>query len=266
VFNAVVSLQKAFAKLIKKRKLVTTADKSPSEDTPEARLKRWLKDNYRRYQISLLSLLRHEEPSVQVASLEALMELLKSEADQATASKDPNVTTSQFDNDAYLRIMSTAVDNPRMNEHLLEKLLGYIREYDDVRYYSFGNVTQIAKNRSEKPVKGSTNDDSLAESLFAILTAIENPVPASAAEISNFHALAHPAMLSKTTLGDPSAHRRAYSTALLGFLRLRLGEGMHKKILLVLDRVTIPNMVDPNLLIDYLTAAVDAGELRGYVG
>lgn len=266
VFKSVVALEKLFKKLIKRGKLIPSAGQpkdTSSQETPDARLKKWLKDNYRKFQQSLLNLLKNKQPTIQIASLEALMNLLKAEAEQTTSLHPDH--PSQFDNDGYSRIFLAAlVDNPSLNEHLLDRLVAFVTEYDDVRYYSFGNVAQFAKNRieSKKAPASAVVDDALGNALFAILTASDTPIPSSTAEITTFWALSHPKKPTKTVT-DPSAHKRAFSQAWLSFLRLQLTGELHKKLLLVLDRMVIPNMVDPNLLIDYLTESVDSGGLFG---
>ncbi|KAI9029279.1 CBF/Mak21 family-domain-containing protein [Hyaloraphidium curvatum] len=252
-FNSVVTLERLFAKLIRKRKLVPSGAAPAKQATDEAasRLQAWLKDHYRRFQKALLALLSDPEPSVQVAALKALMELLKAESDLATAT---DAGPSRFDNDAYLRITTAVLESPNMNHHLMDCLLGFIRDYDDVRYYTYHNIEHLARSKLDS----GAAEEGLQDAIFAVLTGIDSPVPAKAADIGSFFALSHQDKPAKTVT-DPSHHRKAFSQAWLAFLRLPLDAAAHKKVLLVLDRVVIPNLVDPNLLLDYLTQAVDGG-------
>eukprot|EP00191_Tetraselmis_sp_GSL018_P021538 CAMPEP_0177578348 /NCGR_PEP_ID=MMETSP0419_2-20121207/296_1 /TAXON_ID=582737 /ORGANISM="Tetraselmis sp., Strain GSL018" /LENGTH=576 /DNA_ID=CAMNT_0019066777 /DNA_START=92 /DNA_END=1823 /DNA_ORIENTATION=- len=60
---------------------------------------------------------------------------------------------------------------------------------------------------------------------------------------------------------SPKLQRRAFSQAWLAFLRMDLPQDIHRKVLLKLPTVVIPNLTNPLLLSDFLTRMLDQSGL-----
>lgn len=251
MFKAAIALQQTFSKLIRKGKFLPGGPKDGAKGAAEE-LSKWLREQYRTYQSHLLALLQHDEPRIQLTALDALMHLLKVESSK----QQPADQYARFDNDAYLRIVRAALDNGNLNEHLQEQLLELAVAYHDLRYYTYADLATICP-KLEAP------SEQTLEAILSLLT-MDPPLPKTAAEIDTFYALT--TGKPPKTLAELPSFRKAYSQAWLAFLRLPMPVNVHKTVLLAIDSFAIPNLSDPNLLIDYLTSAVDAGGVQAVLG
>ena len=77
--------------------------------------------------------------------------------------------------------------------------------------------------------------------------------PAAAASAADTHALL-----------SLHQHRREFSTCWLAFLRRPHTATMNKRVLLTLDRNIIPHLLNPSLLIDFLTDSYNLGTMHAH--
>ncbi|XP_076836277.1 nucleolar complex protein 4 homolog isoform X2 [Brachyhypopomus gauderio] len=126
-------------------------------------------------------------------------------------------------------------------------------EMDDVRYYVMGlirtNINRVMDQNRQAVLPIYQNN------VFTLLTTIN--MPSQASEITNF-------LLKQKTQEDWKAarlkdHKRAFDQMWLIFLKYKLPTSMYKKLLVILHDSILPNMNNPTLMIDFLTAAYDVG-------
>lgn len=148
-------------------------------------------------------------------------------------------------------------------EHLLSEkenvslLISRFQEFlemDDVRYYVMSsvrdNITRVMERNKGAVIPVYQNN------VFTLLSTIN--IPSEASEMTNF------LVKQKTKHEDwkaarLKAHKRAYEQMWLVFLKYKLPGSMYKKILVILHESIMPQMSDPTLMIDFLSAAYDIG-------
>uniref|UniRef100_A0A673IBU8 Nucleolar complex protein 4 homolog n=1 Tax=Sinocyclocheilus rhinocerous TaxID=307959 RepID=A0A673IBU8_9TELE len=140
-------------------------------------------------------------------------------------------------------------------EHLLSEnedmslLISRFQEFlemDDVRYYVMSSVRDNiyrVMGRNKKAVIPVYQNN-----VFALLSTINVP-SSEASKMKNF-------LVKQECKFE---HKRAFEQMWLVFLKFKLPSNMYKKILVILHESIMPQMSDPTLLIDFLSAAYDIG-------
>ncbi|CAG8684328.1 7198_t:CDS:2, partial [Cetraspora pellucida] len=162
------------------------------------------RENYIHYVNKLCLFLSHEEPSLQVSSLNILLELLKTESIHLTTSSG----TYHFSNNHFYRVVEGLIDNENFSEHLQTEFIeNYWNKYDDLRFYFLKNAAKIInlatnsgkpKDRSgpiskKKRINERLDDvklNNLMENTFSILKNLRT-MPTDASEIKDFW-IGHP--------------------------------------------------------------------------
>ncbi|RIB26750.1 hypothetical protein C2G38_181939 [Gigaspora rosea] len=163
-----------------------------------------LRDSYIHYVNKLSLFLNHEEPGLQVPSLNILLDLLKIESIYLTTSSG----AYHFSNNHFYRIVEGLIDNENFNEHLQTEFIDkYWNKYDDLRFYFLKNAAKIINlaTNSGKPKdrsgpiskKKRTNErlddnklNNLMENTFSILENLRT-MPTDTSEIKDFW-IGHP--------------------------------------------------------------------------
>jgi U3 small nucleolar RNA-associated protein 19 len=144
-----------------------------------------------------------------------------------------------------------SIQDPIKSGALDSLLEAAVCQYGDLRFHAYDLFPAILKEAQSSP-----NFDELAARVLTILTEVEVekkfrqtlvPLPES--------------WTKKTPIKCKADHKSAYTTCWLTILALIPASSLslHKRILAVLDDAVIPSMTRPQLLIDYLTDAFNAG-------
>ncbi|CAG8757004.1 4765_t:CDS:10 [Cetraspora pellucida] len=239
------------------------------------------RENYIHYVNKLCLFLSHEEPSLQVSSLNILLELLKTESIHLTTSSG----TYHFSNNHFYRVVEGLIDNENFSEHLQTEFIEkYWNKYDDLRFYFLKNAAKIInlatnsgkpKDRSG-PISKTFEKD---EEEFDDDVGYEDDV-AHEDNVSYEDDVVYedgsvyeddmddknPSIKNSTNSKDKiphilqlSSHHRVFSDCWLALLKLPMKQESYKKILLIMHNKIIPHMLQPTMLMDYLTEAYNAG-------
>jgi U3 small nucleolar RNA-associated protein 19 len=138
------------------------------------------------------------------------------------------------------------------------ELQGSLDEFDDLRYYFYVEVAAILQ-AEELTLKQSKRASS---QLVAALLSISS-FPKTNDDLKAFY-LGQPDQISKASLKGASpfkisSHQVAFQKCWLQVLSLPQSPQQNKSVLAVLHQKIIPNMIKPQLLMDYLTDSYNAG-------
>lgn len=200
----------------------------------------------------MLENVSHESFQVKETSLCAVMKFV------ATEGKHPLQNLDWSEHYNFPRELIQA-----LVEHLLSEkedmslLISRFQEFmekDDVRYYVMSSVrysTATVMERNKKAVIPVFQNN-----VFNLLTTIN--IPNQASEMTNF-------LVQQQSKHDDwkaaklKEHKRAFEQMWLLFLKYKLPGSMYKKILVILHESILPQMSDPKLMMDFLSAAYDIG-------
>ncbi|XP_067232262.1 nucleolar complex protein 4 homolog [Chanodichthys erythropterus] len=200
----------------------------------------------------LLENIGHEAFQVKEASLCALMKFVAAEG------KHPlqNLDWSEHYN-FPMELMLALVKHLLSEKEDMSLLISRFQEFmekDDVRYYVMSsvrdNITRVMERNKRAVIPVYQNN------VFTLLSTIN--IPSQASEMTNF------IVKQETKHEDWKAarlkeHKRAFEQMWLVFLKYKLPSSMYKKILVILHESILPQMSDPTLMIDFLSAAYDIG-------
>ncbi|CAG8436646.1 6373_t:CDS:10 [Ambispora gerdemannii] len=232
-----------------------------------------IRETYIHYVNKLIDFLGHVEPGLQIPSLKILLDLLKSESAFLTFSAG----SCQFSNNHFFRVVEGLLDNENFSEPLKNEFVEkYWNVYDDLRFYFLKDAAKIinllldsgtAKDQSgpslkkrkmqEKPDSKKLNR--LMENTFSILDNLRT-MPTDESEIDGFW-IGHPAPddIKLPIILRLQEHKRVFSECWLSLLKLPMTLDSYKKILLIMHKKIIPHMLQPPLLMDFLTDSYNAG-------
>ncbi|XP_065174834.1 nucleolar complex protein 4 homolog [Sycon ciliatum] len=262
-------------------KVYLRADDSISESslTAEEKNAARLRQLYSTGLDRLQRLMLHENDDVQQAAAGALCELVKAET---TARSRPKKRKSkalqqpqrqyQFAVYTLRRVLVSLLDTTANTAVALSSVVKFL-ELDDFRFSLLKTMEMIMREKSE----GKSSTPCFVGNCFGILKAIA--MPRMECQITSFivdeeNAASEPPRKKaksaegaeerrrKELYGDPAsiaAHRRVFSSAWLSFLRLPLPSSVLVRVLNNIHTNVMPHMLNPKLLIDFLTDAYDAG-------
>ncbi|KAL7754115.1 Maturation and nuclear export of 40S ribosomal subunits interacting protein [Sorochytrium milnesiophthora] len=295
VYAAIHSLQRIFQRFLEKGTLSTTSGGSANDAkaaaTPQQHNAAWLKQVYRAYIDRLLQLLQHHaDPALQVPALKLLLTFLQPESKQLHQSSEVNT----FANALYLRILASAFVNEHWNAVLANACVEYINMFDDLRFYFYKNMVKIleqeieahaneqqpqSKSNSKKRKADSRDGASavtrlqwLSMSCFSVIEGLTS-FPKKDADLGKCFVVLDGPASQKPKKGGSEAkrqpanvvlqaamHKRAFTDFIITYLRLPyMTTPLYKKLLLLMHKKILPNLADPKLLMDFLTASYNIG-------
>ncbi|EXX70598.1 Noc4p [Rhizophagus irregularis DAOM 197198w] len=179
IHSALYALYRTFSPLLSKGELQKPKNENLERDK-KGLIKIWLRDNYVQYVNTLCNFLRHEEPGLQIPSLNILLNLLKIESTYLTSASGSH----QFSNNHYYHVVEGLIDNENFSEPLKTEFVEkYWNTYDDLRFYFLKNASLDEKSVDKL--------NSLMENTFSILENLRT-MPTDASEIDEFWT-GHPA-------------------------------------------------------------------------
>uniref|UniRef100_A0A671NUS4 Nucleolar complex associated 4 homolog n=1 Tax=Sinocyclocheilus anshuiensis TaxID=1608454 RepID=A0A671NUS4_9TELE len=163
---------------------------------------------------------------------------------------------------ALMKFVAAEGKHPLQNLDLIEhysfprELLRFqeFLEMDDVRYYVMSSVRDNiyrVMGRNKKAVIPVYQNN-----VYTLLSTIN--VPSHGSKITHF-LVKQAYKPEEWKVAKLKEHKRAFEQMWLLFLKFKLPSSMYKKILVILHESIMPQMSDPTLLIDFLSAAYDIG-------
>ncbi|XP_043076760.1 nucleolar complex protein 4 homolog [Puntigrus tetrazona] len=200
----------------------------------------------------LLENISHEAYQVKEASLCALMKFVAAEGKHPLQNLDLNEHYS-FPRELLRTLMERLLSTKEDMSLLISRFQEFL-EKDDVRFYVMSsvrvNISRVMDRNKKAVIPVYQNN------VFALLSTIN--VPSHGPKIQNF-LVKQAYKPEEWKAAKVQEHKRAFGEMWLLFLKYKLPSSMYKKILVILHESIMPQMSDPTLLIDFLSAAYDIG-------
>ncbi|KAJ5114463.1 hypothetical protein NUU61_000222 [Penicillium alfredii] len=232
-----VSLCRVFTRLIAAGNLTETSRAAENEKIVVA----WLKERCLEYQRALMAIMRQADSASQITALTLGMRLVKERTTHLPGA-DNNVWSSGLFKD----IFEAVVEAPAGEDLRSEFVSKFVKEYEDVRYHTFGQISEYAA------VKRSSN---VLETLIAILSACDE-VPAADHEFENFYTQVD---TKNKRMASVNSHKKRAQEAWLAILRNNLSQSQRKSLLRIMVHNIEPWFNRPELLMDFLTDSYNVG-------
>uniref|UniRef100_A0A8C1ZYR1 Nucleolar complex associated 4 homolog n=1 Tax=Cyprinus carpio TaxID=7962 RepID=A0A8C1ZYR1_CYPCA len=198
----------------------------------------------------LLENIGHKAFQVKETSLCALMKFVAAEGKHPLQNLDEHYNFPR-------ELLQTLVEHLLSEKEDMSLLISRFQEFlemDDVRYYVMSSVRDNiyrVMGRNKKAVIPVYQNN-----VFTLLSTIN--VPSEASKMKHF-LVRQDYKLEQWKVAKLKEHKRAFEQMWLVFLKFKLPSNMYKKILVILHESIMPQMSDPTLLIDFLSAAYDIG-------
>ncbi|XP_065829232.1 nucleolar complex protein 4 homolog [Oscarella lobularis] len=232
----------------------------------ESAYETWIREKYRVCLRRFFELTNHENSSLRKLSFESLLKVCIEEG----RALSQEIYTFPVETFQFIVRSATHYDATGDLIQILEENL----RYDDVRYHTLRELKNVIEIEMEK---GSGGSVSFVTNCFRLLQSVE--MPSSGSDLTAFligsppgegecavgtrkkrravaRKLAKPVQDKVTVLLE---HRRSFGDAWLAFLRFPLPSSVYKRVLVSLHKTVMPHLVDPKVLIDFLTDSYNIG-------
>ncbi|KAH8692180.1 putative ribosome biogenesis protein Noc4 [Talaromyces proteolyticus] len=236
-----VSLCRVFCRLIAGGDLQQSSRAAEQEQIIVA----WLKERLQEYQAFLLKTIRHSDSSSQITSLTLSMRIISTRATHIPEAEIQAWTTGLFS--SVFEALVEAEDGQGVRTEFVEK---FMKEYDDVRFYTFQKIsTYAAENRPAETI----------EVLIWILSQCDSTIPQDHTFTSFYGKTPSAQKAQKNPLLSVNGHKRRAQEAWLAILRNNLSESQRKALLKKITHTIAPWFFRPELLMDFLTDSYNSG-------
>ncbi|KAF4213021.1 hypothetical protein CNMCM8980_000153 [Aspergillus fumigatiaffinis] len=232
-----VSLCRVFSRLMALGNLTETSRAAENEKIIVA----WLKERCREYQKALISILREADPSSQVTALTLCMRILNERATHL-----PGDDTQVWLSGLFKNVFEAVVEAKNGQALRSEFLDQFAKAYEDVRYYTFVQVSDYAETKRSSEV---------LDVLISMLSECDN-VPGPEHKFENFY--------TKTSkqnkkLLSVNSHKKQAQNTWLAILQNNLSHTQRKTLLRNMVYTIEPWFNRPELLMDFLTDSYNVG-------
>jgi U3 small nucleolar RNA-associated protein 19 len=219
------------------------------EDAPENVTARWIRKNFDKLVDKLCEMMQTEASQrVIIAAIKAVMDFFKS-LSLANSRRSTGLTV---DNELLLKVLKTICSLDQENAAVQAFIKFYFMEYDDMRFYSFRNMTLLFNGLAENKLSFIVN----AGTVFGMLSEIEE-IPE---ELGSFFVSSEDIPVKETSNAASSkSHKKAYTEAWISFLKLPLSPSLYRKVLSIVHTHLLPLMSDPRQLHGFLTDSYNQG-------
>ncbi|KAJ5124905.1 CCAAT-binding factor [Penicillium bovifimosum] len=232
-----VSLCRVFSRLIAGGNLTESSRAAENEKIVVA----WLKERCIDYQNALVAIMREADASSQIAALTLSMRIVKERLAHLPGAEN-NVWSTGFFKDIFAAIVEAQNGQDLQSEAVTK----FVKEYEDVRYYTFAQIVDYAST--------SRSPETL-EILIKILQTCDQ-VPGAEHKFENFYAKRD---TKNKRLGSANAHKKQAQEAWLAILRNNLSQSQRKSLLRMMVHNIEPWFNRPELLMDFLTDSYNVG-------
>ncbi|KAH0607570.1 uncharacterized protein H6S33_002604 [Morchella sextelata] len=244
--TSAVSLCRVFCRLMANGSLL----RKKSHDAAQSTILEWLKDRYKDYTKELSALIAHEDPAVQTTALTLYMRLVKEDG----AHMKPAGDEYYFPQMLFGKLMRALLYSEHLDDAVKQEFTSkYLNAHDDIRYAFYTAVSAlIAEAPTPTPV--------FIASVLALLLTLENVPTADAPLLGSTYTTAPaPSAQKQPPIHAKPTHRKLLQETWLATLRLPLTKDQIKTILAVMSIRIVPCFTRPQLLMDFLVDAYDAG-------
>ncbi|GLI76077.1 maturation and nuclear export of 40S ribosomal subunits interacting protein [Penicillium ochrochloron] len=233
-----VSLCRVFSRLMAAGNLSESSRDAENEKIVVA----WLKERCLEYQRALLSIIREADTTSQVTALTLSMRLVKEYITHISGA-DSSIWSGFFKD--IIEALVEAQDGEEVRAEFVAK---FMKEYEDIRYQTFGQIAEYAAARRKSDT---------IEILISLLSACDE-APSSDHEIDVEKFFAKPEPNNKR-LRTVHGHKRRAQDAWLAILRNNLSQAQRKALLRIMVHTIEPWFTRPELLMDFLTDSYNEG-------
>ncbi|KAJ5306816.1 hypothetical protein PENANT_c003G03701 [Penicillium antarcticum] len=231
-----VSLCRVFSRLIAGGNLTESTRAAENEKIVVA----WLKERCLEYQNALLAIMREADGTSQITALTLSMRLIKERVAHIPGSESTIWSTGFKD---ILQAVVEARNGQDLQSEFVNK---FMKEYDEVRYYTF---TQMAEYAATK------RSSAILEILITMLESCDE-VPAAEHKFETFYANRD---IKNKRLSSVHSHKKQAQEAWLAILRNNLSQAQRKGLLRMMVHNIEPWFTRPELLMDFLTDSFNVG-------
>ncbi|KAL1253185.1 hypothetical protein QQF64_017878 [Cirrhinus molitorella] len=199
----------------------------------------------------LLENIGHEVFQVKEASLGALMKFVAAEGKHPLEKPDP-CEEYYFPKELLKKLVDRLLSEKEDMSLLISRFQEFL-EMHDVRYYVMSSIRYSILKVLQK-----TKNDVIPvyqNNVFTLLSNINIPIQGPKMTTFLFEQDKH----EEWKVAKVKEQKRSYEQTWLLFLKFKLPRNMYKKILVIIHETIIPQMSNPTLLIDFLSAAYDVG-------
>lgn len=261
----VSSLFKIFGKLLKKNQLRSFPTMTPAQQ----KVTDWLGERYTEFKDTLFEVIKKSRnDTLQALSVQIIFRLIKIEN-----------TYYALDEIFFPKLLLLGLfeallfaDETSQVDIAIEEVMDkYIIEYDDIRYYFMNLVDDLLVDLLVEKKKLQDDSDPGFKSraaaasvrLFDILSKIASLFPDTDDQVNNFYLEIPKKYVNPTRLiSSPlrlSSHKTVFQKCWLSAFKLPVSYDQYKAVLQILHKSIIPNMIQPQMLLDFLTNAYDVG-------
>ncbi|KAJ5936624.1 hypothetical protein N7466_003074 [Penicillium verhagenii] len=230
-----VSLCRVFSRLMAAGTFAESSHAAENEKIVAA----WLKERSLEYQRALVAIMREADSTSQITALTLSMRLIKERITHIPGAENIVWSTNFRD---ILEAVVGGRDNQDLQTELITK---FLKEFEDVRYYAFWQISEYAATRRSSEV---------LDSLVTMLVACDD-VPNQDHKFKKFFT---PPGKNKKLISATS-HKKRAQEAWLAILRNNLSEAQRKNLLRNMVHHIEPWFNRPELLMDFLTDSYNAG-------
>ncbi|XP_073681030.1 nucleolar complex protein 4 homolog [Garra rufa] len=255
IIFATNACRKIFCTLFDKRDLYV-GDLPEEEDlmsgdrSAEEKYRIFMRHRYNSCVENLLENIGHEAFQVKEASLCALMKFVEAEGKYPL--QDPDSCEHFHFPRELLRTLVAHILSEKEDMSLLISRFQEFLEMDDVRYYVMSSVRDSMSRKKKKTAEIPV----YYNNVFTLISNIK--IPSQEPKMTKF-LVKQDYNLEKWKVAKVKEHKLAFEQMWMLFLKFKLPSNMYKKILVILHESVMPQMSDPTLLMDFLSAAYDIG-------
>ncbi|KAM5442960.1 Maturation and nuclear export of 40S ribosomal subunits interacting protein [Microsporum ferrugineum] len=235
-----ISLCRVFCRLLAGGQLNMPQGASEQESILVA----WLKERYREYKQSLLTILRGGEPSQKIATLSLAMQLIKEQIAYYTGS-DINVWTGGFFDDILAAVINPGNDKVRV--YFMEN---FFQKYHDITVYT---ILRLANYLSEQ------RDAETLDNIVDLLSNFGEPTNLQERFENIYTDTSKISQKNKGPFVSENSFKIRVQTTWLAVLRNEMTKSQRKHLLRIMSHVVVPWFAKPELLMDFLTDCYNEG-------
>ncbi|VVT51399.1 uncharacterized protein SAPINGB_P003083 [Magnusiomyces paraingens] len=265
VIALITCLFKIFGKLLKKNQLRSFPTMTPAQQ----KVTEWLGERYDTFKNLLFTTIKTStNDTLQALAVQIIFRLAKVE--NAHYSLDEIYFPKPLLVGLFEAVLF-ANDTAHVDVAIEELTDKYLIEYDDIRYYFMSLVDGLLVDLLVDQKKLQDNSDPEFKSLaaiasvrlFDILSKLSAIFPDSDDQVNSFYLEVPKKYVNPTRLiSSPlrlSSHKTVFQKCWLSAFKLPVSYDQYKAVLQILHKSIIPNMIQPQMLLDFLTNAYDAG-------
>ncbi|EEQ34810.1 CBF/Mak21 family protein [Microsporum canis CBS 113480] len=239
-----ISLCRVFCRLLAGGQLNMPQGASEQESILVA----WLKERYREYKQSLLTILRGGEPSQKIATLSLAMQLIKEQIAYYTGS-DINVWTGGFFDDILAAVINPGNDKVRV--YFMEN---FFQKYHDITVYTILRLAIAIRNYLSEQRDAETLDN-----IVDLLSNLGQPTNLQERFENIYTDTSKISQKNKGPFVSENSFKIRVQTTWLAVLRNEMTKSQRKHLLRIMSHVVVPWFAKPELLMDFLTDCYNEG-------